>query len=111
MEKQVSNLIVVEFICSNSDGNIESKDLLLKQGTLMSNALAHCPFETSGRGISIFGKKVPKNYVLRDKDRIEICRPLIFDPMISRKRRADIAKMGILKKEAQKRRKVKFDSN
>ncbi|ASY31235.1 hypothetical protein KUK_0655 [Taylorella equigenitalis 14/56] len=77
----------------------------------MSNALAHCPFETSGRGISIFGKKVPKNYVLRDKDRIEICRPLIFDPMISRKRRADIAKMGILKKEAQKRRKVKFDSN
>ena len=34
--------------------------------------------------VGIFGKKVPLDYTLRHKDRIEIYRPLIIDPQTAR---------------------------
>ncbi len=45
--------------------------------------------------IGIFGKVTKSDQVLRDKDRIEIYRPLIADPKESRRKRAE-------KKEAKK---------
>ena len=37
---------------------------------------------------AIFGKKQSADYVLKDGDRIELCRPLIADPMSARRHRA-----------------------
>ena len=39
--------------------------------------------------VGIFGKVTKKDEVLRDKDRIEIYRPLIADPKESRRKRAE----------------------
>ena len=39
--------------------------------------------------IGIFGKVSPATEVLRDKDRVEIYRPLIADPKESRRKRAE----------------------
>ena len=39
--------------------------------------------------VGIFGKITKKDEVLRDKDRIEIYRPLIADPKESRRKRAE----------------------
>ena len=39
--------------------------------------------------VGIFGKVLKKDEVLRDKDRIEIYRPLIADPKESRRKRAE----------------------
>ena len=42
--------------------------------------------------VGIFGKVCPKDQVLRDKDRVEIYRPLIADPKQVRKQRASDGK-------------------
>ncbi|MCK9509891.1 MAG: RnfH family protein [Pigmentiphaga sp.] len=41
-----------------------------------------------GQGVGVFGLLRPAAFVLRDGDRIEIYRPLTFNPMESRRRRA-----------------------
>lgn len=46
--------------------------------------------------LGIFGKTTKADQVLRDKDRVEIYRPLIADPKESRRKRAE-------KKEAKKK--------
>jgi putative ubiquitin-RnfH superfamily antitoxin RatB of RatAB toxin-antitoxin module len=38
--------------------------------------------------LGVFGRKVPPHQLLRDGDRVEIYRPLVFDPMDARRRRA-----------------------
>lgn len=42
--------------------------------------------------VGIFGKMCKLNATLRDKDRIEIYRPLIADPKESRRQKAEMAK-------------------
>jgi putative ubiquitin-RnfH superfamily antitoxin RatB of RatAB toxin-antitoxin module len=37
---------------------------------------------------AIFGKKQSADYILKDGDRIELCRPLVADPMSARRHRA-----------------------
>ncbi|ANN66869.1 RnfH family protein [Bordetella bronchialis] len=39
-------------------------------------------------GVGVFGRVVQPGYTLHDGDRVEIYRPLAFDPMESRRRRA-----------------------
>ena len=39
--------------------------------------------------IGIYGKLVTDNYILKDKDRVEIYEPIIIDPKIKRKKLAD----------------------
>lgn len=41
-----------------------------------------------GSAWAIFGKKKNANHLLRDGERIELCRPLIADPMSARRHRA-----------------------
>ncbi len=38
--------------------------------------------------VGIYGKRCTLEHVLRDHDRIEVYRPLVYDPMESRRRRA-----------------------
>lgn len=45
--------------------------------------------DLSKNKIGIFGKAVKLDEVLRDKDRVEIYRPLIADPKESRRKRAE----------------------
>ncbi|HLU02866.1 MAG TPA: RnfH family protein [Advenella sp.] len=54
----------------------------------------------------VFGLRKPRNYVLRPGDRVELYRPLSFDPMESRRRRAAHRKAGILKRKHLKKSKV-----
>jgi putative ubiquitin-RnfH superfamily antitoxin RatB of RatAB toxin-antitoxin module len=51
--------------------------------------MQHFPaLDTPGGRLGIFGKRVKRDAVLKDGDRIEIYRPLIADPKDSRRRRA-----------------------
>ncbi|MGB3462261.1 RnfH family protein [Rhodanobacter lindaniclasticus] len=38
--------------------------------------------------LGIFGRKAAADQIVRDGDRIEICRPLVLDPMEARRRRS-----------------------
>ena len=60
-----------------------------EQGILASGILQKFPeIDLSQNKIGIFGKLIKPDTVLREKDRVEIYRPLIADPKEVRKQRA-----------------------
>jgi putative ubiquitin-RnfH superfamily antitoxin RatB of RatAB toxin-antitoxin module len=56
-----------------------------------SGLLAECPeidlSQSEAFTVCIWGRKTTPNHVLRDLDRIEICRPLTVDPKVARRER------------------------
>lgn len=68
-----------------------------EQAVKLSGVLDKFPeIDLSNNKIGVFGKAVKPELVLRDKDRVEIYRPLIADPKESRRKRAE-------KKESKKK--------
>ncbi len=53
----------------------------------------HPEIDLASNKLGIFGKLIKADTVLRDKDRIEIYRPLIADPREMRRKRAEDGKM------------------
>jgi putative ubiquitin-RnfH superfamily antitoxin RatB of RatAB toxin-antitoxin module len=63
-------------------------------GILASGLMAKYPeLDLSAHKLGIFGKLTKADTVLRDKDRVEIYRPLIADPKEVRRRRAEEGKV------------------
>jgi len=61
----------------------------VREAIEQSGIMQHFPaLDTAGGRLGIFGKRVKRDAVLKDGDRIEIYRPLIADPKDSRRRRA-----------------------
>ena len=61
----------------------------LEQAIVLSDIQEHHPeLDLDAVKFGIFGKITPKNHVMREKDRIELYRPLIADPKEVRKQRA-----------------------
>ena len=62
----------------------------VEQSIKLSGVLEKYPeIDLSKNKVGIFGKITKKDEALRDKDRIEIYRPLIADPKESRRKRAE----------------------
>jgi len=61
-----------------------------EQAVKLSGVLEKFPeIDLAKNKLGIFGKAVKADEVLRDKDRVEIYRPLIADPKESRRKRAE----------------------
>lgn len=79
-------------------GHAEEQSLLsleVEEGTTLEQAIEQSgilgiypDIDLAKNKVGIFGKLVPKKQVLREKDRVEIYRPLIADPKEVRKKRA-----------------------
>lgn len=68
-----------------------------EQAVKLSGVLEKFPdIDLTKNKLGIFGKATKSDQVLRDKDRVEIYRPLIADPKESRRKRAE-------KKESKKK--------
>ena len=81
--------IVVEVVLALPGGAKLSR-LALREGTTVAEALAVAGMEAavSDAGVGVWGRRVSKELVLRDGDRVEIYRPLRVDPKESRRQRA-----------------------
>lgn len=64
------------------------KDVIIQSGILVHYPELEQPFETDKMKVGLFGKLAKMDQTVRDKDRIEIYRPLIADPKEVRKKRA-----------------------
>lgn len=81
-------------VCFADMSGIWQRELQVPAGTTLSQAVEASGFHAAypqleDMGIGVFGKAMPQDHVLQDFDRIEIYRPLRFDPMDSRRRRAE----------------------
>jgi putative ubiquitin-RnfH superfamily antitoxin RatB of RatAB toxin-antitoxin module len=72
-----------------------SRELELGVGATVDDAIVASAFSASYpgadpwlMGVGVFGRAVRRDTVLAQGDRIEIYRPLTFDPTVSRRRRA-----------------------
>lgn len=93
MDNEDKNLIEVAYALPEQQVLLT---LDVKQGTTAEEAIKlsgilqqFTDIDLSKNKIGIFGKVVNLDEVLRDKDRVEIYRPLIADPKESRRRRAE----------------------
>lgn len=82
-------------VCYVRPGFSFLRDLIVPEGTMLQTAiacsglLAAAPeIDLALNRVGIFGKLKTLDTVLRDKDRVEIYRPLIADPKESRRKRA-----------------------
>jgi len=51
---------------------------------LLASAMTHAE---QPMGLSVWGRRVTPAHVLRDQDRLEVCRPLTVDPKVARRER------------------------
>jgi putative ubiquitin-RnfH superfamily antitoxin RatB of RatAB toxin-antitoxin module len=72
------------------------RDLTVEEGATIEQAIAQSglldevpDIDLATQPVGLFGKKRPRDTVLREHDRIEIYRPLVADPKESRRKRAE----------------------
>lgn len=82
-------------VCYARPGFSFLRNLLVPEGTVLqaaierSGLLKDAPeIDLAINRVGIFGKLKPLDIVLRDRDRVEVYRPLIADPKESRRKRA-----------------------
>ncbi len=93
-----SNNILVEVAYATADRQQINK-LLVKKGTTAKEAVIKSDIikifpeiDLDNLELGIFSKKTSLDTELKEKDRVEIYRPLLADPKESRKKRASKAK-------------------
>jgi len=60
----------------------------LPEGATVSDALARCGWSPAeGETIAVWGRKADASQVLRERDRVEMVRPLVVDPKVARRER------------------------
>lgn len=95
----VNNLIKVEVLYAlPHEQTLLSMDVA--QGTTLADAVKisgmlerYPDIDLASNKVGIFGKLSKQDVVLRDKDRVEIYRPLIADPKEVRRKRAEEGKV------------------
>ena len=95
----MSNEIQVEIAYALKDQQV-ILPVRVPHGTTVAQAVEHSAIQSKfpeidlGRNkVGIYGKLVKLDTVLRDKDRVEIYRPLIADPKEVRRKRAEEGKV------------------
>lgn len=78
----------VELVLSSVAGHVERLEFTVAAGTSLAQALAQSGvvFDPALK-IGIWGRVMPLDTLLRDRDRIEIYRPLTVDPKEARRLR------------------------
>lgn len=67
-----------------------SQGTTVEEAVKLSGILEQFPeINLAENKLGVFGKVAPPDQILRDKDRVEIYRPLIADPKESRRKRAE----------------------
>ena len=98
LEVRVSDKINIEVVYA-----LPHEQILLKQAVLAGTTVAeaiqasgvlhkHPEIDLASNKLGIFGKLTKADTLLRDKDRIEIYRPLLADPKEVRRKRAEEGK-------------------
>jgi putative ubiquitin-RnfH superfamily antitoxin RatB of RatAB toxin-antitoxin module len=82
-------------VCYATASSEYLRDLEVAPGTTIEQAIRQCGVleEVAGidlhaQPVGLYGKKRPLDTLLRDRDRIEIYRPLLADPKEARRKRA-----------------------
>lgn len=83
--------IAVTVVTSPAPGQVQQRDLQLPLGACVRDALVNSGLTAGAQGepwkVGVWGQLRPLDHVLRDRDRVEIYRPLRVDPKDARRLR------------------------
>ncbi len=89
-----AELVAVEVVYSPEAGVVESVLLRVQQGSTLAQAVElsglvalHAELKTGPWQCGVWGKRCEPAHTLRDRDRVEIYRPLRVDPKEARRQR------------------------
>ena len=86
-----AGLIAVTVVSSPAPGQVQQRDLQLPLGACVRDALTNSGLTAGGAGepckVGVWGQLRSLDHVLRDRDRVEIYRPLCVDPKDARRLR------------------------
>lgn len=114
MATDTHNVIMVQLVYAEPD-SVWQLSLPLPAGATIEQAMQasrfaslHPNYPYDNLAVGIFGQTRAVDHILADGDRIEIYRPLNFDPIASRQRRAAHRKASMIKaRNRPKRRKAR----
>jgi putative ubiquitin-RnfH superfamily antitoxin RatB of RatAB toxin-antitoxin module len=93
-------LIDITVVYSPAPRQVHEKALLIEAGSRLAAAIEASGFSAQfpelnqhQLDVGVWGRKAPLDQALKDKDRVEIYRPLKVDPKVARRER--FAKQGI----------------
>lgn len=69
---------------------VREEHLDLPEGSCVADALRACGFAVPSAqegAVGVWGRKVDPAHVLRERDRVELYRPLLVDPKVARRER------------------------
>lgn len=88
---EVASMLQVELVWSPAAGDVRQRWLSLAPGTTLEQALRGCAefaaADLAALKIGIWGRVRPLATPLRERDRIEVYRPLTVDPKEARRQR------------------------
>ena len=83
-------------VCYTDTDAVWMRELVLPAGSTVADAIEASGFRRDFPGIDpaqsgtgVYGRRRDLDHVLHEHDRVEIYRPLVFDPKESRRRRAE----------------------
>ena len=74
---------------ANATGtNIEVRTVELPPSATAGDAVDAAGFDATWEALGVFGEIVDREHVLKDRDRVDLLRPPLIDPMEARRQRA-----------------------
>jgi putative ubiquitin-RnfH superfamily antitoxin RatB of RatAB toxin-antitoxin module len=80
-------VVRVTLAWSSEHREVREQQLELPQGSTVSDAIAASGIASQGLTVGVWGRKAALTQVLRDRDRVELYRPLKVDPKVARRER------------------------
>lgn len=94
MESADDELLQIDVVVSPAAGEVRQIGVRLPVGSSVRDALRHsglCLPTDAGEGptlkVGVWGQLKSLDHLLRDRDRVEVYRPLLIDPKEARRRR------------------------
>jgi putative ubiquitin-RnfH superfamily antitoxin RatB of RatAB toxin-antitoxin module len=81
------DLLRVTVIFSPAPREVREWHLRLPAGSVVADAIAASGLRTESLDVGVWGRKAGPQQPLRDRDRVEVYRPLKVDPKVARRER------------------------
>jgi len=93
-DAMVADLLTISVAYSPRAGEVDLCELTLPAGSCVGDALRasglaqrYPALDLAGAALGVWGERAAADQPLRDRDRVEVYRPLLIDPMQARRRR------------------------
>ena len=75
-------------VANATGADIEVRAVELPSGATVGDAVDAAGFDATWEALGVFGEVVDRAHVLKDRDRVDLLRPPLIDPMEARRQRA-----------------------